>query len=212
MTRVARIALAVLLVLGALGGRPAGAEDVSTNPLFQRMERLNADVRSYTAELHVDVSMKSFPFLSPSLDGDVYFEQPDKVAIVFKTVPVLADQFKKVYPRIDPPSRWLDLYTVSIVGDQDGVTTFRLVPRAEGRVEHLDVRVDDKDATIVGMTWTYKDGGYVTLAQRYARVAGHLLVDRQTGRVALPAYQADVAAAFTDYKLNGPIDERVFGP
>jgi outer membrane lipoprotein-sorting protein len=190
--------------------RPAFAQDVSSNDLFVRMQRLNADVKTYTATLHVDVAMKSFPFLNPGLDGSVYYEQPDRTAVVFNTVPVLAEQFKKVYPNIEPPSKWLDLYDVSIGADTNGATAFKLVPKNAARVDHVDVRVDDKAATILSMTWTYKDGGYVTLAQQFAPVGGHLMVNRQSGHVELPAYKADVSAAFSGYKLNVPIDERVF--
>jgi hypothetical protein len=206
-----RTVLMSLLLVCAMS-RPTVAQDVAGNDVFVRMQRLNADVKSYTATLHVDVAMKTFPFLSPGLDGNVYYEQPDRTAIVFNTVPLLADQFKKVYPKIDPPDKWLELYDVSIVGDVDGTTAFRLVPKNGGRVDHVDVRADDKNATIVAMTWTYKDGGYVSLDQQFGSFAGHLLVDRQTGHVELPAYQADVRAAFSGYKLNVPIDERVFEP
>jgi hypothetical protein len=206
-----RTILLTLLLLG-FASRPAGAQDVSSNDVFLRMQRLNADVKSYTAVMHVDVAMKSFPFLSPGLDGNVYYEQPDRTAVVFDTVPLLADQFKKVYPKIDPPAKWLALYDVTIVGDTHGTTAFKLVPKNGGRVDHLDVRADDKNATIVAMTWTYKDGGYVSLDQQYGNVGGHLLVNKQTGHVELPTYQADVNAAFSGYKLNVPIDERVFTP
>lgn len=201
--------IAALLVVTL---RPAFAQDVASNDLFVRMQKLNADVKTYSAVLHVDVTMKSFPFLNPGLDGNVYYQQPDKTAVVFNTVPVLAEQFKKVYPNIDPPSKWLDLYDVSIVGDNKTSTQFKLVPKNAARVDHVDIRVDDKAATIVSMTWIYKDGGYVTLAQQFAPVGGHLMVNHQTGHVELPSYKADVSAAFSGYKLNAPIDERVFAP
>src|SRR5579883_3416361 len=204
----ARWLTAVLLVISI---RTADAANIGSNELFQRMEKLNADVKTYTASLHVDVAMKSFPYLSPTLDGNVYYEQPDRTAVVFNTVPVLAEQFKKVYPNIEPPSKWLELYDVSVVGDTNGTTWFKLVPKNAARVDHVDVRADDKTATIVAMTWTYKDGGYVTLAQQFGTFAGHLLVNRQTGHIELPGYKADVSAAFSGYKLNVPIDERVFG-
>ena len=45
-------------------------------------------LKSYQADLHVDVTTQDFPFLSPSLDGNAYFKQPDKKAVVFDTVPV----------------------------------------------------------------------------------------------------------------------------
>jgi hypothetical protein len=98
------------------------------------------------------------------------------------------------------------------VGDVRGVTTFRLVPRGAARVEHLDVQADDKNATILSMTWTYRDGGSISLTQQFSPVDGHLLVSGQNGQIALPGYQADVTTAFTGYKLNVPVDGSVFSP
>ena len=97
-----------------------------------------------------------------------------------------------------------------MLGDQSGTTTFRLVPKKNGRVEHLDVKADDASATIKNFTWTYKDGGSVSIDQTYSSVAGNYLVDKQIGRVDLPSYKADVASTFRNYKLNVPIDDSVF--
>jgi outer membrane lipoprotein-sorting protein len=178
--------------------------------LLRRMSDVNASLKTYKADIHLDVELKTFPFISPSLDGNVYFKQPDKQAVVFDTVPSLASQFKKVYPRIDPPSSWPSLYTISTLSDQAGTTAFRLVPKKEGRIEHLDVNVDDANATIKSYTWTYRDGGYVTFDQTYKTVNGNFLVDKQVGHVELPSYKADVTSAFSNYRLNVEIADSVF--
>ncbi len=180
------------------------------NALYKRMVALNADVKSYRADVHLDVALKTFPYISPSLDGNVYYKRPDREAVVFDTVPALASQFKKVYPKVDPPGRWLALYQVAIVGDQNGSTLFRLVPKRNGRVEHLDVRVDDGSATIKSYTWTYKDGGFVSFDQQFTSVSGAYLVEKQIGHVDLPSYKADVTSNFKNYKLNVAIDDTVF--
>jgi hypothetical protein len=152
-------ALALAAVFAGIASVPGRADTAATDSdLYHRMTQVNAHLRSYKADLHADVAMKTFPFLSPSLDGNIYYRQPDKEAVVFDTVPALAAQFKKVYPRIEPPALWPTIYTVSLLGDDGGITTFRLVPRKHGRVSHLDVKTDDASATIKSMTWTYEDG------------------------------------------------------
>jgi outer membrane lipoprotein-sorting protein len=186
---------------------PLGA---ANDALYKRMTQLNANLHTYKATVHLEVAMKSFPFLSPSLDGAVYYKQPDKTAVVFDTVPALAGQFKKVYPRLDPPSTWLAIYDVTVMSDDGTVTTFRLIPKKNGRVEHLDVKADDATATVKTYTWTYKDGGSVAFDQSYQTIGGNFLVQRQTGHVDLPAYKADVTSAFSDYKLNVAIQDSVF--
>ena len=184
--------------------------DAKTTALYKRVVALNADVKSYKADVHLDVALKTFPYISPSLDGNVYYKKPDKEAIVFDTVPALAAQFKKVYPKIDAPSRWLALYDIGVLGSEDGFTTFRLVPKKNGRVEHLDVRIDEANATIKAYTWSYKDGGTVSFDQSYTSIGGAFLIDKQTGHVAFPSYKADVTSNFKNYKLNVAIGDEVF--
>ena len=190
----------------AVPAQPGG----SGGELFKRMSQLNANLRTFKADVHVNVALKTFPYLSPSLDGAVYYKQPDKEAVVFDTVPAVASQFQKVYPKLDPPARWPSLYGIAALGDESGATTFRLVPKKNGRVEHLDVKVDDATATIKSYAWTYKEGGYVTFDQTYKAVDGNYLVDKQTGHVELPSYRADVSSAFSHYQLNVAIADSVF--
>jgi hypothetical protein len=218
MPALCALGLALSLVTSPGGQtRPAAAQGTQAAPLagaggdlFRRMMALNADLHTYKATVHLDVALKTFPYLSPSLDGAVYYKQPDKEAVVFDTVPALASQFKKVYPKIDPPGDWPALYDLSVLSDRAGTTTFRLVPKKGGRVEHLDVQVDDATATIRGYTWTYTDGGFVTFDQTFRNVGGNYLVDKQTGHVELPSYKADVTSAFSNYQLNVAIADSVF--
>jgi hypothetical protein len=196
-----RLLVATLLFAGAalIGCPPVAADapavplDASSNALYRRMVALNAALRTYKATIHLDIELKTFPFLSPSLDGTAYYKKPDKEAVVFDTVPALASQFKKVYPRIDPPSEWPANYDASILGDADGAT-----------------KVDDANATIASYTWTYKDGGSVSFDQSYKSVGGNFLVDKQTGHVDLPSYKADVTSQFSNYQINIGVADSVF--
>jgi len=211
-----RLFIFALLAAG-LGSTPLGAAtdmpaplDAGTNALYKRMVALNASLRTYTAAVKLDVALRSFPYISPSLEGNVYYKRPDKEAVVFDTVPALASQFKKVYPNVDPPARWTNLYDVAVLADDGTLTTFRLVPKKNGRVEHLDVKVDDATATVRNYTWTYKDGGYVMFDQSFTSIDGNYLVDKQSGHVELPSYKADVTSNFSNYKLNVAVEDSVF--
>jgi outer membrane lipoprotein-sorting protein len=204
-------ALASCLLALSLASAQAGAESTPNGPdLYHRMIALNAKLKTYTASVHLDVALKTFPYISPSLTGNVYYRQPNKEAVVFDTVPALASQFKKVYPRVDAPVDWPKIYDVTPLSDDSGTTTFRLIPKKNGRVEHLDVKVDDANATIKAYAWTYKDGGSVAFEQTFKTVDGNFLVDKQTGKVDLPSYKADVTSAFSNYKLNVAVADSVF--
>jgi hypothetical protein len=178
--------------------------------LYRRMLAVNPKLKTYTANVTLDIKMTSFPYLSPELTGTAYYKHPDKRTIVFDTVPVLAEQAKKVYPKIEEPVDWPKVYTITPLGDENGSTTFRLIPRKNGRVEHLDVKVDDAVGTITSYTWTYKDGGYVAFDQSFKTIDGNYLPEKLSGRVELPAYKAKVTSALSNYKLNVAIAESVF--
>jgi hypothetical protein len=178
--------------------------------LYARMLAVNSSVKTIEANVELRVAFRSFPFIKHSLEGSYYYKRPDKQVVVFDTVPALAKEFKKVYPNVDPPSAWKRLYTFGVVSDENGVTTFRLVPIVNSRIESLDVKVDDATATVSGYTWTYKDGGYVTFDQTVASVDGAYVVTEQTGRVELPAYKVDTSAAFSNYKINVALQDSLF--
>ena len=205
--------VAILAVAALLGSAVAAASaPESGDALVQRMAQANPDLQSYTASLHIVIAMRSMPYLSPALEGNYYFERPDKEAIVFQTVPILAQQFQKVYPKLDPPAVWPQRYAISVIARSESrsTTTLRLVPKRPGRVAHLDVVVDDATALPSAYTWSYVDGGSVSFEQSYTVVEGNYLVKTQTGRVNLASYDADVSSTFSDFKVNVPIPDNVF--
>jgi hypothetical protein len=216
-----RFTLGLLALLFGMTGLPTTAnagvvpDDATTrqaqsSDLFQRMTRVNAGLRSYKADLHIDVALKSFLTLTQSLDGNVYYKQPDEQAVVFEVVPALAGEFKKLYARIEPPGRWASLYAFAVLGDENGCTTYRLAPRKHSRITHLDVKVDDATATIRGYVWNYEEGGSIAFDQSFTTIDGNYLVNGQVGRVNLPSYKADVKSSLTNYRLNVAIDNNVF--
>jgi hypothetical protein len=192
------------------GSIAADAPGPDASAVYARMQRVNAALRSYQADLRVDVTTHGFPFISPSLEGKAYFEQPDKNAVVFESVPALASQFKKVYPQLEPPSQWSGIYNVTPVADNGTTAQFRLSRKKDGRIDHVDVTVDDRTATVTSMAYIYKDGGTISFQQTYAVLNGNYVIKSQTGKVDLPSYHADVASSFSNYKLNVPIDQEVF--
>jgi hypothetical protein len=204
-----RLALVLALALGSLTVTPVKAAGDAA-AVYGRMQRVNASLKSFQADFHVDVTTHGFPFISPSLDGKAYFEQPDKNAVIFDTVPALASQFKKVYPQLEPPAQWPTVFDVTPIADDGTTAQFRLVRKKAGRVDHVDVSVDDRTATVISMAYIYKDGGTISFQQTYALLDGNYVIKSQSGKVDLPQFHADVASSFTNYKLNVRIDQQVF--
>ncbi len=204
----ALLAAAVLLA-GAAPSLPAGAQ--SPGDLYARMQRVNAGLKSYQADLTVAIETHGFPYISPTLQGKAYYKQPDKTAVQFQSVPALAGQLKKVVAQMEPPAEWPKLYDVTPTGDDGTTATFKLVRKKNGRIDHVDVKVDDKTATVSGMTYYYKDqGGTVSFTQSYDEIGGNYVVKSQTGKVDIPHYNADVTSTFSNYKINVAIPDSVF--
>ena len=163
-----RLTTAIACIFATLLCAAAPAPAATHGGLLDRMASLNPNLRAFTATLHAHVTMKSFPFLAADLAGTYYYKQPDKYKVTFTSgVPLIAQQFDKLYAHIEPPSRWRDLYTVTIVSDDGATTTFRLVPHKRGNVEHIDATADDRAATVLSLRWNYYNGGYAEMTNRY---------------------------------------------
>ena len=208
---IARFTAAALLLCAT----PAYADDAATAPagaeLYARMQRVNTNVASYQADVTVAIVTHGPPYISPTLQGKLYFKKPDKNAVVFDTVPFIAQQAKHVVAQLEPPSEWPQVYDVTATGDDGTTASFRLVRKKNGRIDHVDVKVDDKTATVTAMTYIYRDsGGTIAFTQSYDRVDGAYLVKQQNGKVDIPHYNADVTSTFSHYALNVDVPDSVF--
>jgi hypothetical protein len=214
MKRIARTVAVFALVCGlaAAGAQAARAQlSPSAASLIERAATVSQSVHSYTASVHADIAMHTFPFLSPSLDGTYYHKEPSSNKIVFTSgLPFIAKQFSKIYPEVPSPSLWQQLYDISIEGGDAGFTTLKLVPKKHSRIDHIDAKIDERTAEVVSLRWTYNDGGYALLEQTYGEVQGHPLVTEQSGHVEVPHYTADLKSTFSNFKLNANIPDSVF--
>lgn len=179
--------------------------------LLSRMEAANAGVHSLSAQLQAHVVMRSFPYLTADLSGTYYYKEPDKNKVVFTNgVPLIAQQFDKLYAHIESPSQWQQLNTVTLVSDDGTTARFKLVPRKHGNVESMDATVDEKNATVTSMRWNYANGGYADMTNRYATIDGRLLVASQNGHVQEPGYSGDITSTLDHYKLNPTLSDSLF--
>ncbi|MDE2483011.1 MAG: hypothetical protein KGN02_12580 [bacterium] len=195
------------VALAAVHPLPTQAGD----DLLARMAALNPGLRSYTATMHAHVALRSFPFLATDLAGTYYFKSPDRSKLeITSGLPMKAKAFSSLYAHIEPPVLWPSLFAVTQTSDENGTTTFALVPRKRGNVARIDVRVDDATATIRSMRWNYENGGYAEMNDTYGVVQGNSVVVAQTGHVQEPGYTGDITSTLSDYKINAPISDTVF--
>ncbi len=199
-------AAALLLTLS-----PSGQASTNSDQLLARVTSANSGPRSFTANVSADVVMHSFPYLTANVSGIYYHKEPSKDRVVFTSgVPFIAKQFSNVYPHVESPSRWHDVYDISVERDDGTYTTFKLVPRSRGRIDHIDAKVGDRSAELAQLRWNYVDGSYATMNQTYGKVGNYRLVTRETGHFENPNYNADVSSTFSNFKVNVAIPDSTF--
>jgi hypothetical protein len=205
----ALLAAAAVAVMAAPSLSASAAQ--SETELYARMQRVNTGLNSYQADVKVAVKMNTLPYINQTFDGKAYFKKPDKTAVQFQTLPVLAGQLKKVVGQMEQPLEWPKLYDVTPTGDDGTTATFKLVRKKNGRIDHVDVKVDDKTATVSEMTYFYKeDGGSIKFTNEYDNISGNYVIKAQTGKVDIPHYNADISSTFANYKINIAIPDAVF--
>ncbi len=190
---------------------PAGQASTNSDQVLARLISANAGLRSFTATVNADVVMHSFPYLSANLNGIYYHKEPSKDKVVFTSgLPLIAKQFSNVYPHVESPARWHDIYDISVERDDGTFTTFKLVPRARVRIDHIDAKVGDRSGELAQLRWNYVDGSYATLNQTYSKVGTYRLVTRESGHFENPNYNADLTSTFSNFKVNVAIPDSVF--
>ena len=201
-----RVLLAAMLAVSTLP-MPARADD----DLLVRAAAVNPNLHSYTATLHAHVALKTFPYLATDLTGTYYHKNPNKDKLdITSGLPGLAKQFNKLYPHFVSPAQWNDIFEVTKSGDDGNATTYKLVPRKQGNIDHIDAAISDKAATVTSMTWHYDNGGTAVMNNTYSMVGGNEVVTAQTGSVDEPSYKGDITTTLDNYKINPSIADSVF--
>ncbi len=197
----------LLITLGcALPLRTAAADD-----LLSRMSTINPELHSYTATMHAHVALITFPFISTDIVATYYHKDPDFDKLqVTSGLPIIAQNFSKLFGHMEPPSRWNELYTITKSADDGKTTNLTLVPRTPGNVKKIEVLVDNMSATIVSMRWMYENGGWVAMNEHYSVVQGATMVTSQTGHVEEPGYIGDVTTTLSGYHLNPDLPDSLF--
>ena len=174
--------------------------------LLTQMAAPNAALTSYEVPVHFDVDLHSFLEMHTALDGTAYFRQPDKSAVDFNTVPLVADAFKHLAGTLGTPATWDQTYDVTLESPDE----LQLVPKVSGNVAKVLVDVDPSTFGITRERFTYKNGGSIDVHQVNAQVDTFLLPRTQTADFDLPNYKAHVVSTYGAYKLNVAIPDSVF--
>jgi hypothetical protein len=103
------------------------------------------------------------------------------------------------------------MYAATIESDQNGKTTFRLIPKdPDSGLDHVDAVVNDATGFVEEYDFDGKNGTATTTYNTYAQVSGYALIVSQTGVSRGRGYHADVTASFTNYAINTQLPPNAF--
>jgi anti-anti-sigma regulatory factor len=215
--RKSRLATASLLALGLAAGL-AGSSSAEPLPtpesIVQRVEESNPTLRSYQAQVHVQVDMQSFPFLAPHLEGTTYYKRPGNYEVVFQHVPSYARGFNKLYSDAGDPLSWERRFNISVVGEREVAghpdVILRMVQKVRGMIDHQDVAIDESAWRVDEMEWHYYNGGVITMTQGYESSGDWSILASQHAVIHIPYVRAVADARYDGYRTNVAIDDQVF--
>ena len=182
--------------------------------VLHKMTAVNAGIKSYEVRVHLNAKVRAFLSIPLALNATYYFKQPDKVQVVFDTVPELAKQFQSFYASSGTPATWPKTYVVTLVpsapDDLPNSVVLELVPKGGGSLDHALISVDTSTYGVVAQQWLYKDGSSINVTQFNATGGRYVLPTHQEADFHFPRYKAHVVADFGDYQINVPIPDSVF--
>ncbi|MBV8170644.1 MAG: hypothetical protein JO219_01800, partial [Candidatus Eremiobacteraeota bacterium] len=203
------IVFAPLILAAALHAAPSsGAAAV-----LHKMAAANSWVKTYKVRIHFDAKVHSFVSLPLQLNATLYYKQPDKMQIVFDSVPSLAKQFQNFYASTGTPQTWPKTYVVTLEPSDSPDTntvTLRLRPRSDSNLDYALMTVDTTSYGVITQQWMYKDGSNINVSQSNESGPKYVLPDRQEGDFHFPRYRAHVIADYDEYDINVPIPDSVF--
>jgi hypothetical protein len=196
LQRVAVLAATIAL----LGEAPApSAPSAEAARLFALTGLRTAAVQSYTSRLHVDVALRSFPYLSFHLDGTIAFKRPNLYSVHFEHVPWFGKGFEDL--KMDPliPSTWPEHYDVTSLSHDGDRTLFEMRDKVDGHVKSVHAEIDA--AGLRKVEWAYVNGGDIGVAVTPTFVDGIPVPAAEDADIRLPAYHVICHATFSDYKI-----------
>lgn len=196
LQRLAALA-ATIALLGEAPAPSALVEDAAH--VFAVSGSRTALVQSYTSRLHVDVALKSFPFLKFHLNGTMTFKKPDLYSVHFEHVPWFGKGFEDM--KADPlvPATWPAHYDITSLTHKGGRSLFEMRDRVDGHIKGVHAELDDDGLRRI--TWVYVNGGNIDVQVNPTMVSGVPVPQVEDADIKLPTYHVTAHATFTDYKI-----------
>lgn len=175
----------------------------------------NPSLQSYQARVHVNVHMKTFPWLSPQLDGTSYFKRPDSYEVIFDRVPSYAHGINKLFGDIDDVAAWEKDSNITYAGTQivngHPMYALRMTKKIySDQIADTVAYIDPATFQVLRMDWHYRNGGSITMTQTYRQQGQFNVVATQHADIQIPHVHAVADATFGRYQTNVALSDAVF--
>lgn len=177
----------------------AEAPAEEANRTFAASGARTASVKSYTSKLHVDVALRSFPYLKFHLNGTMTFRKPNVYSVHFERVPWFGKGFEDI--KADPlqPATWGEHYDVTSIEHRGDRTVLEMKDKIAGNVKGVHAELDPDGLRRI--QWLYVNGGNIDVRVTPGSVDGVPLPAVEDADIKLPAYHVVAHATFSDYKV-----------
>ena len=193
--RAALIAASIVMLAEA----PATAPTAEETAKVLAMGSARNAVHSYTSKLHVDLALRSFPYLKFHLEGRIEYKRPNLYSVHFDHVPWFGKGFENM--KMDPmePQTWPEHYDIASIARNGERTHVEMRDKVTGNIKGVHAELDNDGLRRI--QWIYTNGGNIDVKVNPMLVEGVPVPASEDADIKLPAYHVAAHATFTDYKI-----------
>jgi hypothetical protein len=144
--------------------------------------------------------MKSFPYLSFHLSGQISYQRPNRYSVHFDHVPWFAKGFDNIAMDELEPATWPAKYDVVSLDRSGDVTNVELRERKQPSVLSAILASIDADG-LRSMRWMYASGDRIAYSVSRSDVDGVPLPQVEDAEIQRPVYHIVAHATLSDYRV-----------
>ncbi len=202
--------LALLLACLSVPGHAAPLP--TAQELMARINARDHDLSRLHCQVDIGLDLAILPL---TFGGDLYYQRPDHVRLVFRDLPQVVRLQRDVFRDVVPHNRRLEAYVLKVEGEVtlDRVPAWKVAARPRQSSDNVrlgELWVREDDLTIPRIVLHYKDGATVSADVQYDQVEKYRLPSQLDLQFELPHLSARAQADLHDYEVNRPLPAHIF--